>query len=407
MRGPGPVVLLALALGLSTPAAAQSGRWRAELPDGFGIDFLAPLPPFPSHPLSPWPTPPAARKPAEVRALYVNAWAFGGSRFRELVRLADETEINALVIDLKDDTGYLTYPSKVPTALAIGATQQLRARDTEARVRELLAHGIYPIARIVVAKDPLLAERKPAWAIQSRDGGLWRDRRGTAWVDAFNDSVWVYASQLAAEAVRMGFAEVQFDYVRFPDEPRARMASAVFPARRAGETTRQGVHRNLLMVRSRMRALGVPFTIDVFGMTTVTTGDLGIGQVWEDLVSSSDVVLPMVYPSHYTRGMYGVASPNAEPYVMVRRALEDGLRRSAALPNSAAIRPYLQAFTLGAPHYTGAHVRAQIQAAADVGIRSWVLWNPRSDYGQSGLRPEATVGPVLASTASTSISNGP
>jgi hypothetical protein len=395
VRGPGPVVLLALALGLSVPAGAQSGSWKAELPNAFGIDFLAPLPPFPSHPLSPWPTPPAARKPADVRALYVNAWAFGGSRFRELVRLADETEINALVIDLKDDTGYLTYPSKVPTALAIGATQQLRARDTEARVRELLAHGIYPIARIVVAKDPLLAERKPAWAIQNRDGGVWRDRRGTAWV---------YASQLAAEAVRMGFAEVQFDYVRFPDEPRARMANAVYPARRAGETTRQGVHRNLLMVRDRMRALGVPFTIDVFGMTTVTTGDLGIGQVWEDLVSSSDVVLPMVYPSHYTRGMYGVASPNSEPYVMVRRALEDGLRRSAALPNSAAIRPYLQAFTLGAPRYTGAEVRAQIQAAADVGIRSWVLWNPRSDYGESGLRPEATAGPVLAST---SVGSGP
>jgi hypothetical protein len=407
VRRTSSAVLLALVLGLSARASAQSGRWKAELPDAFGIDYLAPLPPFPAHPLSPWPTPPSARKPADVRALYVNAWAFGGSRFHELVRLADETEINALVIDLKDDTGYLTYPSKVPTALAIGATQQLRARDTEARVRELLAHGIYPIARIVVAKDPLLAERKPAWAIRSRDGGVWRDRRGIAWVDAFNDSVWVYASQLAAEAVRMGFAEVQFDYVRFPDEPRARMANAVFPSRREGETTRQGVHRNLRMVRDRMRALGVPFTIDVFGMTTVTTGDLGIGQVWEDLVSSSDVVLPMVYPSHYARGMYGVASPNAAPYLMVRRALEDGLRRSATMPNSAAIRPYLQAFTLGAPRYTGVEVRAQIQAAADVGIRSWVLWNPRSDYGESGLRPEVAGGPVLASSTLSAPPGGP
>jgi len=399
------VVLIALLAGVVAPAAAQDGRWKAELPDAYGIDFLAPLPPMPAHQFSPWPTPPAARKPAEVRALYVNAWAFGGSRFRELVRLADETEINALVVDLKDDTGYLTYPSQVPTALAIGATQQLRARDTEARVREMLAHGIYPIARIVVAKDPLLAERKPTWAIQDRNGGVWRDRRGTAWVDAFNDSVWVYASQLAAEAVRMGFAEVQFDYVRFPDEPRERMASAVFPARRAGETTRQGVHRNLMLVQARMRKLGVPFTIDVFGMTTATTSDMGIGQVWEDLVSSSDVVLPMVYPSHYVRGMYGVAYPNAEPYVMVRRALEDGLRRSAVLTNPAAIRPYLQAFTLGAPRYTPAHVRAQIEAAADVGIRSWVLWNPRSDYASSGLLPDA--GAALASSALGTRASGP
>ena len=117
------------------------------------------------------------------------------------------------------------------------------------------------------------------------------------------------------------------------------------------------------------------------------TGDMGIGQVWEDLVSSSDVVLPMVYPSHYARGMYGASSPNAEPYLVVRRALEDGLRRSALLDRPASIRPYLQAFTLGVPRYTGAHVRAQIQAAADVGIDSWVLWNPRSDYREAGLAP--------------------
>lgn len=374
-----------------TPAAAQAGRWAGELPEAYGIDFLTPLPPVPSHAHAPWPSPPLVRQPDQVRALYVNAWAFGGSRLRELIRLADETEVNALVIDLKDDTGYLTYASRVPTAIAIGATKELRARDTEARVRELLAHGIYPIARIVVAKDPLLAEQKPSWAIQHRDGGLWRDRRGTAWVDAFNDSVWVYASQLAAEAVAMGFAEVQFDYVRFPDEPRARMATATFPARRAGESTRAGVQRNLRLLRELTRPLDVPVTLDVFGMTTVMTGDMGIGQVWEDLVSVSDVVLPMVYPSHYAPGMYGTPSPNAEPYLVVRRALEDGLRRSALLEKPASIRPYLQAFTLGAPRYTGEHVRAQIRAAADVGIESWVLWNPRSDYREAGLAPTRVV----------------
>ncbi len=387
MRGPGVCIALAIGAILGTPLLAQEGRWHRELPESYGIDFLAPLPALPSHLHSPWPSPPLVRPPDQVRALYVNAWAFGGSRFRELIRLADESEVNALVIDVKDDTGFLTYPSKVPTAVAIGATKELRARDAEARVREMLAHGIYPIARIVVAKDPLLAERKPDWAIQSSAGGLWRDRRGTAWVDAFNDSVWVYAAQLAAEAIEMGFAEVQFDYVRFPDEPRARMATAVFPARRAGESTRQGVQRNLTMLRSRMRPYGVPVTLDVFGMTTVMTGDMGIGQVWEDLVGASDVVLPMVYPSHYAPGMYGTQTPNAEPYLVVRRALEDGLRRSALLDRPASIRPYLQAFTLGAPRYTGEHVREQIRAAADVGIESWVLWNPRSDYREAGLVP--------------------
>jgi hypothetical protein len=232
-----------------------------------------------------------------------------------------------------------------------------------------------------VAKDPLLASHKTAWSVRDRRGGLWRDRLDFAWVDAFNDSVWVYASQLAAEAVQMGFAEVQFDYVRFPDEPRARMAYAMFPARRAGETTRDGVRRNLRLLRDRIKPLEVPFTIDVFGMTTNVEVDMGIGQVWEDLVSTADVVLPMVYPSHYYNSMYGVRRPNNEPYIIVKGALEDGIRRSQKVGGpTAAIRPYLQAFTLGLPRYTPDHVREQIRAAYDAGIDSWVLWNARAAY---------------------------
>jgi hypothetical protein len=224
------------------------------------------------------------------------------------------------------------------------------------------------------------------------NGGLWRDRLDFAWVDAFHDSVWVYAAQLAEEAVRMGFAEVQYDYVRFPDEPPSRMASAVFAARDSGESKRSGVARGLGILRTRTKPLGVPFTIDVFGLTTTATGDLGIGQLWEDLVTTADVVLPMVYPSHYYRGMYQSRHPNGEPYRIVRRALEDGLRRSSALGKTAEIRPYLQAFTLGPPRYTPAEVRAQIRAANDLGLASWVLWNPRSAY-EPGIflpKPAAT-----------------
>jgi hypothetical protein len=308
---------------------------------------------------------------------------FGGSRFYDLLRLADSTEINSFVIDVKDDTGYLTYPSQVPTAIEIGANQQIRSRDARARLRTLIAHGIHPIARIVVAKDPLLASKKSAWSVRDSRGGLWRDRLNFAWVDAFNDSVWVYAAQLGEEAVKMGFAEVQFDYVRFPDEPKSRMATAIFASRRPGETVRDGVRRNLRLLRDRVKPLGVPFTVDVFGMTTNVYVDMGIGQVWEDLVGTADVVLPMVYPSHYYRSMYGVSHPNDEPYTIVRHALEDGLRRSAKLGQSAEIRPYLQAFTLGKPRYTPDRIRAQIRAAADVGIDSWVLWNPRGVYDRS------------------------
>jgi hypothetical protein len=340
---------------------------------------------------TPPPPPPAVKHATgpSWQALYVNAWAFGSTnRLNSLVALADSTEINALVIDVKDDTGYLTYASSVPTAIAIGANTRLRAKDTPARLAVLKAHGIRAVARIVVAKDPLLADRKPEWAIKDLSGSLWTDRKGFRWVDAFQDSVWIYAADLAAEAVRLGFEEVQYDYVRFPDEPRSRMARAVFAARRGTESSRDGVARNLKLLGARTRALKVPFTIDVFGLTTTAADDMGIGQLWEDLVTSADVVLPMVYPSHYQRGVYGVAQPNGSPYTMVKRALEDGIRRSAALKGpTAEIRPYLQAFTLGPPPYTPFHVKEQIRAAEELGIRSWVLWNPGSRYDPRIFRP--------------------
>ena len=330
-----------------------------------------------------------------VRAIYVNAWAFGTRKFYQLVHLAETTEVNAFVIDVKDDTGYLTYRSEVPVAVEIGANAQLRARDARERVALLRAKGIRPIARIVVAKDPLLAANKAAWAIQNGSGGAWTDRKDTRWVDAFNDSVWVYAAALAAEAVRIGFEEIQYDYVRFPDESKARMAKAVFPARRGTESSREGINRNLMLLAARTRALKVPFTIDVFGLTTTAEDDMGIGQYWEDLVSSADVVLPMVYPSHYRRGVYGVARPNASPYTMVKRAIEDGLRRNKALApkRTAEIRPYLQAFTLGPPRYTPFHVREQVRALTDLGIQSWVLWNPRSVYERGYFKADTLPAP--------------
>jgi len=334
---------------------------------------------------------------SSIKGLYVNAWAFGSHKLWQLVRLADETEINAFVVDVKDDTGCLLYPSAVPTAEQIGANKCVRAKDVKSRLDTLRAHGIYTIARFVVAKDPLLAERKPGWSVKDRNtGGLWRDRINIAWVDAYNDSVWIYAAQLAAEAVRLGFNEVQFDYVRFPDEPRERMATAIFPAHRSGETQREAVRNHITLLRNRLKPLGVPVTFDIFGLTaSATTGDLGIGQVWEDFINVADVVLPMVYPSHYYRGAFGLAWPNGQPYRVVRAALSDALQRSRPHPAAAEIRPFLQAFTLGRrlPRYTPSEIREQIRAVEDLGITSWVLWNPRSVYQRESLRPKKSAPP--------------
>ncbi len=358
------------------PASAENLKLR-----GVELRYVLPEPLFNAPP----PAPP-------VKALYVNAWAFGSSKLWHLVRLADSTEINAFVVDVKDDTGCLLYASEVQVARDVGATRCVRARDARARLDTLRAHAIYAIARIVVAKDPLLAEHRPQWSVKHRDGGLWRDRIGSAWVDAYNDSVWIYAAQLAEEAVRLGFGEVQFDYVRFPDEPREMMATAIFPSRRPGETQRAAVRASVAMLVQRLEPLGVPVTFDIFGLTASATGDLGIGQVWEDFITVADVVLPMVYPSHYYRGSYGYERPNANPYAIVKNALGEALARSRPHAKSATIRPFLQAFTLGRrlPRYTPHEVREQVRAAEELGITSWVLWNPRSVYQRDALRPYRT-----------------
>ena len=355
------------------PASADSMRLR-----GVELRYVLPEPLFDNGPVA-----------DPVKALYVNAWAFGGSKLWQLVRLADSTEVNAFVVDVKDDTGCLLYPSEVKVAQEIGATKCVRTRDVKSRLDTLHAHNIYAIARIVVAKDPLLAERRPAWSVKHVNGGLWRDRIDIAWVDAYNDSVWIYAAQLAQEAVRLGFSEVQFDYVRFPDEPKEAMAQAIFAARKPGESQRAGVQAGISILMNRLQPLGVPVTFDIFGLTASATGDLGIGQVWEDFITVADVVLPMVYPSHYYRGSYGLAVPNAEPYRVVRNALMEAIERSRPFANAATIRPYLQAFTLGRrkPRYTPHEIREQIRAAEELGIETWVLWNPRSVYQRDSLRP--------------------
>ena len=362
------------------PASADSMQLR-----GVELRYVLPEPLFDN-----------GRVADAVKALYVNAWAFGGSKLSQLVSLADSTEINAFVVDVKDDTGCLLYASEVKVAQEIGATKCVRTRDVKSRLDTLHAHNIYTIARIVVAKDPLLAERRPGWSVKHVDGGLWRDRIGSAWVDAYNDSVWIYAAQLAEEAVRLGFSEVQFDYVRFPDEPKEMMAQAIFSSRKPGESQRAGVQSGIAILVSRLQPLGVPVTFDIFGLTASATGDLGIGQVWEDFITVADVVLPMVYPSHYYRGSYGLAVPNAEPYRVVRNALMEAIERSRPFANAATIRPYLQAFTLGRrkPRYTPHEIREQIRAAEELGIETWVLWNPRSVYQRDSLKPYREVSAV-------------
>jgi hypothetical protein len=252
----------------------------------------------------------------------------------------------------------------------------------------LVAHRIYPIARIVVAKDPLLASKKLDLAIKRKsDMQPWLDKNGNPWLDPHQRAVWQYAADLAREAHSLGFSEVQFDYVRFPDEKRL-VRETVYPLAN-GRVRAQVIRDQLGFVRGLLKPSGIRVTADVFGLTATDTTDMGIGQRWEMFVDQVDVVLPMVYPSHFARGTYKLRNPNAHPYSTIDHALKDAVARSKPIANAAAIIPWYQDFTLGPPHYYAEQVRAQKKAGYDNGFQSWILWNPKSNYTVAALEPRS------------------
>ena len=331
--------------------------------------------------------PDSIRRPPMPLVATPNRWAAIGERMWQLIDVARKTEVNALVIDVKDDRGLVLYRSRVPLAKEIGAdtTRPMSYRRLRAVLDTMRAHDIYPIARIVVAKDPLLAQARPEWSIKrKRDSLPWLDKNNRPWLDPTHPEVWKYAGDLAAEAVNLGFSEVQFDYVRFPDEDRL-IREAVFPLMN-GRVRAQVIHDQLSYLRTLIKPLGVPMTIDVFGLSATDTTDMGIGQKWELFVDQVDVVLPMDYPSHFAPRTFGLGNPNAHPYATLDHALRDAKTRSAGIPNAARIIPWYQDFTLGPPRYGAAQVHAQIRAGHDNGIDSWMLWNPRSRYSIDALK---------------------
>lgn len=326
-------------------------------------------------------------RPEYVRGLYVNAWAAGSSaRMAELIDVAQRTEVNAFVIDIKDATGFVSHDTNVELAKSIGADGEIRIRDLPGLLDRLEAAGIYPIARIVVVKDPILAAAVPETAVQDTAGGVWIDSKEIIWQNLFNEQLWTYNVDIAREVAELGFPEIQWDYIRFPDAPVSDLERAVFTG---GEDRPRvdAVRGFLAYARDELSDLSVRSTADVFGVTTSFRRDIGIGQLWETFIDVVDVALPMVYPSHYWEWSFGYDHPNAYPYEVVYAALRDALRRSEAVDGAGMTRPWLQDFTLGAPAYGPAEVRAQIQATYDVGLREWILWNPSTRYSLEALEP--------------------
>ncbi len=313
-----------------------------------------------------------------IRGLYVNRFAAQSTKkMHKLLGIADATEINAFVIDVKDEFG-LNFTSSDPM-LQKNAGTQTKVKNMRALLDTINAHGILPIARIVVFKDSVTARMNPDHTIRKADGSPWRDKKGLAWVNPYANAIWEYNFRVAEEAVRMGFGEVQFDYIRFP-EPYKSLPPQVFPESQ-GRGKTEALAQFLKAAKIRDDKLGVRTTADIFGLVSTVGGALEVGQKWEPMVQSVDVVLPMVYPSHYPHGSFGLSSPNAQPYETIHTAISRGRVRTEALGlKGQRVRPWLQAFTLGAPKYGAAELEAQKKAVYDSGYESWVLWNPGSSY---------------------------
>ena len=321
---------------------------------------------------------PSAGDTAIVRGLYVNRFAAQSiKRMRQLIAMADSTEINALIIDVKDEFG-LNIAS-TDTFVSRNAGKAGVIPNVKALLDTLKAHHILAVARIVTFKDSVAARLNPQWTIRKADNSAWRDHKGLAWVNPYNKGLWEYDIRVAEEAVRLGFTEVQFDYIRFP-EPYKSLPPQVF-SDIGGRSKQQALAEFLTLARSRLAKLGVRTTADIFGLVTTVPNALEVGQQWEELAPVTDVLLPMVYPSHYPSGSFNIAHPNAEPYNIVHLAIRRAHERNLKLGlTGERVRPWLQAFTLGKPPYGAAEVKEQKRAVYDAGFDGWVLWHPGSKY---------------------------
>lgn len=321
----------------------------------------------------------ALRARTIVRALYANRYAAQSlKKMRHLIAIADSTEINAIVLDMKDEFGLNFRTSNADWAKNAGNAGVVP--NLVALLDTMKAHDILPIARIVVFKDSVTARVHPEWTIKKADGSAWQDKQGLTWVNPYQHALWEYNIGLAEELAKMGFGEIQFDYIRFP-EPYPSLPQQVFPDSK-GVSKPDNLAAYLKEAKTRLNAVGVRSTADIFGLVTTVKGALEIGQWWEKVAPNTDVVLPMVYPSHYPKGSFGIPRPNAEPYKVMKIALDTARVRNEKLgiKTEEPVRPWIQAFTLGAPAYGPEEIRQQKQAIYDAGFDGWVLWSPGSKF---------------------------
>ncbi len=333
------------------------------------------------------------RVPVKVKGIYVSAYVAGTpSMVDNLIAELDRTEINTLVIDLKDDFGRIVCEMDCAPVQEIGAVK-IYIQDMEMLMEKLREHHIYTIARIPAFRDSWLGEARPDWCVKKADGSLFKDRDGNVWVNPYKREAWDYLVEIGVQAKKLGFQEVQFDYVRFCTEKG--MKDAVFD-----EADVQGRSRTDIILEfmeytyGKLKDEGLFVSADVFGAIINSGVDAdSVGQIYGEMAKYLDYISPMIYPSHYADGNYGIDHPDMHPYDTIRAALAESRMELyfAGLDGGhiATVRPWLQDFTASwlanyIP-YGGPEVRAQIQAVYDSGYDEWLLWDAACTYDWSGL----------------------
>ncbi len=360
----------------AAPPGASSGVTLGARAVGYGRTSQ-PLPASNGQPLT------IKLPPLKPKGLYLSFYGFGSRVLRNAaLDLIDQTELNALVIDVKGDRGMIPYKSKVALAAEIGGQRIITVRDIKEQIDRLHSKGVYLIARVVVFKDTLLATAHPEWAIKGPNGKTWQDREQLSWVDPFFQDVWKYNIDIAEEAAALGFDEIQFDYVRFPDT-----VGLVFSQPNTEANRVQAISGFLAAARQRLIPYNVFVAADIFGYVSWNTNDTFIGQKLENLHPQLDYLSPMLYPSGFQFGIPNYRDPVVNAYEIIGLTLKRAADRTAIQPTR--FRPWLQSFkdyAFDRRQFGATEIRRQIDASEKFGSGGWMLWNPRNSYSKAGLK---------------------
>lgn len=332
-------------------------------------------------------------KQVKVKALYLTGWTVGSTdRVNHYINLAKTTEINSYVVDIKDDDGYVGYESSIPAVREIGAWK--KKYDVDKVLKAFHDNDIHVVGRLVCFKDPVLSSKRPDLAVKNINGDMWRDNHKLTWLNPYNRDSWPYIIEIAREAVNKGFDEIQFDYIRFPNDGNKKAMSFGKSELKKYEII------NEFLAYARKELPGVVLSADVFGIICESPADTeDIGQYLELIGKDIDYISPMVYPSHYAVGQVvnkiEFVKPDLDPYGVVFNSLVKAKDRiSKAEGYKVKVRPYLQDFTatwLGKDYYQSygpEQVRQQIKAVYDAGYEEWILWDANNSYSEGALLKE-------------------